>query len=310
MWRLDDSKGGCSQRSQRNLDITIILLTENSFHASYLVTKWLDAVGRYAGFAGIALRADPLPESLRAARRRFHQHHQGMRVLTRTLWEYLRELYPEVGDTEQAMIRSFGVPARSVDDYMATTFVGRQINDQAAESWLSKQCGGPRRPFFFVFLDAILAEWWIERTGSRIINGHSAVLPYARGMFAIEQIAATRDVERFEASVGATAHYIDSGVDTGPIIRSERFMDAFAFDSIWDCKGHSFMTTFNLLVSVALDITASYGKLRAVPVGTAPRVEVSYDPSFKKAEFTIERRSLAESGFLAMKRLKTRHNTE
>src|SRR5579859_607244 len=108
-------------------------------------------------------------------------------------------------------------------------------------------------PFVFVFLDQLLDPWWIELTDSRIINGHSAVLPYARGMFAIENVAISQNIEAFKKAAGATVHYIDTGIDTGPIIRAERLIDPLRFSSIWELKGRTFTSVFNLLIEVAKD---------------------------------------------------------
>jgi phosphoribosylglycinamide formyltransferase 1 len=153
------------------------------------------------------------------------------------------------------------------------------------------------KPWFFIFIDRLLAPWWLELTGGRVINAHSAVLPHARGSYAIEQVAADRDAARFRQSAGATVHYVDQGVDTGPIIWAERFRDPFGFESIWDCKCRSFALGFTGLIHVASRIA---GQLVTGPAGVAPAGS-THGTDFKRADFTPAVRQAAEAGFLAMK---------
>ncbi|KAA2254630.1 hypothetical protein F0L68_29815 [Solihabitans fulvus] len=273
------------------------LMTENTFHASYLVTKWIDTFAGSPGNAGVVLREAPLSAELRRARAEFHRQHQGRRELTSQAWRDLEQLYPGLSETERAMVAAFGVPAHTVAEEPNTVFIGRKANDASVKEWLADQCSGPVKPFFFIFLDRMLAPWWIDLTGSRIINAHSAVLPIARGAHAIEQIAAAQDVKRFSASVGATAHYVDTGVDSGPIVAGARFNDPFQFDSIWDCKAHLFMLAFDVLANVAKQLTE---RPSISPLGIVPDLTGSCR-DFKFAEFTEERRRQAELGYLAMR---------
>ncbi|NES69686.1 MAG: hypothetical protein F6K24_32965 [Okeania sp. SIO2D1] len=71
-----------------------------------------------------------------------------------------------------------------------------------------------------------------------MVNCHSAVLPYARGMHCIENLAIYKNINQFRQAAGVTIHYVDEGVDTGSIIRTERIVDPFCFNSIWDLKGY------------------------------------------------------------------------
>lgn len=279
------------------MSLKIFLITENTFHAGYLVTKWLEAFGGSPDFLGIALRENPIPAQNCKAKENFHQRYQGQTSLDGAAREQLQILYPALSETELAMITSFGIPAHSVTSDPRTLFLGKNINNPWAQQWLSTVCATPQKPFLFIFLDRILAPWWLELTGSQIINGHSAVLPYAKGTFAIEQVAISQDSEHFRASAGATIHYIDTGIDTGPIIRGERFRDPFRFDSIWDCKGHSFMLVFDLLIQVASEMSK---RVTSLPLGTMP-APLLYSPTFKRADLTPERCREAEIGYLNMK---------
>jgi folate-dependent phosphoribosylglycinamide formyltransferase PurN len=57
----------------------------------------------------------------------------------------------------------------------------------------------------------------IPRLGT--LNGHPGVLPNYRGIDSFQWAVLNGEPE----NVGATVHWVDSGVDTGPILRVERF---------------------------------------------------------------------------------------
>jgi phosphoribosylglycinamide formyltransferase-1 len=90
----------------------------------------------------------------------------------------------------------------------------REARDAAMAEWLESQgvrlvvCAGYmhllRRPF-------------LERYGGRIVNTHSAPLPEFPGAHPIEDVLAAGVPE-----TAATVHYVDDGIDTGPVIAAER----------------------------------------------------------------------------------------
>jgi phosphoribosylglycinamide formyltransferase 1 len=112
-------------------------------------------------------------------------------------------------------------------------------------------------------------------------------------------MAILQNIEDFKKAAGGTVHYIDTGIDTGPIIRAERQINPFCFSSIWELKGHIFTTVFNLLIEVAKDML---DKSYAIPVGTSPDAKLR-GPNFNSRDFTIEARKKAEDGYLTMKTL-------
>jgi len=103
-----------------------------------------------------------------------------------------------------------GVAARAfpLEDYGS-----RDERDAAMAEWLAAAgvqlvvCAGYmhllRRPF-------------LERFPRRIVNTHSAPLPGFPGAHPIEDVLAAGVPE-----TAATVHYVDEGVDTGPVIRAE-----------------------------------------------------------------------------------------
>ncbi|MGK7902298.1 MAG: formyltransferase family protein [Hormoscilla sp.] len=134
-------------------------------------------------------------------------------------------------------------------------------------------------------------------TQSQLFNCHSAILPYGRGMYSIENIAIFEDVKKFREAVGITIHYIDEGVDTGPIIRSQRIIDPFQFDSIWDLKAYSYLLEFDLYVKTAQEILADS---QTIPAGIYPNPELQ-GPNYRMKDLTLERQRQAEKSYLLMK---------
>jgi len=96
----------------------------------------------------------------------------------------------------------------------AREYANREERDVALAKWLQSHgvelvvCAGYmhlfRRPFFDYY-------------GGRIVNTHSAPLPAFPGAHPIEDVLAAGVPE-----TAATVHYVDEGVDTGPVIAAER----------------------------------------------------------------------------------------
>jgi phosphoribosylglycinamide formyltransferase-1 len=96
----------------------------------------------------------------------------------------------------------------------AAEYESREQRDVALAEWLRSQgvelvvCAGYmhlfRAPFFGYY-------------GGRIVNTHSAPLPGFPGAHPIEDVLAAGVSE-----TAATVHYVDEGVDTGPVIAAER----------------------------------------------------------------------------------------
>jgi phosphoribosylglycinamide formyltransferase 1 len=106
--------------------------------------------------------------------------------------------------------RAAGIPTGVFE---AKSFAAREERDVALAEWLREQdvelvvCAGYmhlfRKPFFDYY-------------GGRIINTHSAPLPEFPGAHPIEDVLAAGVNE-----TAATVHYVDEGIDTGPVIRAE-----------------------------------------------------------------------------------------
>jgi phosphoribosylglycinamide formyltransferase 1 len=91
----------------------------------------------------------------------------------------------------------------------------RAARDRALGDWLAE-----RRVDLVVlagFMEVLGAEF-IRRFEGRIVNIHPSLLPAFPGVRAIEQA-----LEHGVKVMGVTVHYVDEGVDSGPIVLQEAF---------------------------------------------------------------------------------------
>jgi len=100
-----------------------------------------------------------------------------------------------------------GVPTRA---FAREAFADRAARDAALADWL-----GEREVGLVVLAGymQLLAPPFLARFPHRVINVHPALLPAFPGLRAVEQ-ALEHGVKVF----GVTVHFVDEGVDTGPII--------------------------------------------------------------------------------------------
>jgi phosphoribosylglycinamide formyltransferase-1 len=100
------------------------------------------------------------------------------------------------------------------------TFVQRVKDHETRDEWdaaLTKavDAHGPDLVVSAGFMK-ILGARFLDRFGGRVINTHPALLPSFPGTHA------ARDALAYGVKVtGCTAHFVDAGVDTGPIIAQE-----------------------------------------------------------------------------------------
>jgi phosphoribosylglycinamide formyltransferase-1 len=103
--------------------------------------------------------------------------------------------------------RSAGVEAQA---FPAEAFDDRAVRDQAMGDWLAAH------DVELVVLAGymqLLSGAFLGRFPGRVINVHPALLPAFPGLHAVEQ-ALEYGVKVF----GVTVHFVDDGVDTGPVI--------------------------------------------------------------------------------------------
>jgi phosphoribosylglycinamide formyltransferase 1 len=92
-------------------------------------------------------------------------------------------------------------------------FVTRDERDEAMGRWLEQHgvqlvvCAGYMH---------LLRKPFLDRFAGRIINAHPAPLPEFPGAHPLEDVLAAGVAES-----AATVHYVDEGIDTGPVIVTE-----------------------------------------------------------------------------------------
>jgi phosphoribosylglycinamide formyltransferase-1 len=110
-----------------------------------------------------------------------------------------------------ARAHTAGIPTAVFE---ASEYDSRELRDKAMAAWLEEHgvelvvCAG------FMHL---LRQPFLDRYGGRIVNTHSAPLPDFPGAHPIEDVLAAGVPE-----TAATIHYVDEGVDSGPVIVAER----------------------------------------------------------------------------------------
>jgi phosphoribosylglycinamide formyltransferase 1 len=93
-------------------------------------------------------------------------------------------------------------------------FPDRDLRDTAMARWLEEHgvdlvvCAGYMH---------LLRPCFLERFPGRVVNTHSAPLPEFPGPHPIHDVLAAGVPE-----TAATIHYVDGGIDTGPVIAAER----------------------------------------------------------------------------------------
>jgi phosphoribosylglycinamide formyltransferase-1 len=112
---------------------------------------------------------------------------------------------PEAGALGRA--RAAGV---AVDVFPAASFGSRLDRDAAMADWLGAH--GVELVVLAGYMQLLSPEF-LARVRGRVINVHPALLPAFPGLHAVEQ-ALAYGVKVF----GVTVHFVDEGVDTGPVI--------------------------------------------------------------------------------------------
>ncbi len=91
----------------------------------------------------------------------------------------------------------------------------RTLRDEALGDWLEER--GAQLVVLAGFME-LLTPSFIRRFAGRIVNVHPALLPAFPGLGAIDQA-----LEHGVKVAGVTVHFVDEGVDSGPIVLQESF---------------------------------------------------------------------------------------
>jgi phosphoribosylglycinamide formyltransferase-1 len=103
--------------------------------------------------------------------------------------------------------RGRGVPS---EVFAASDYASREQRDEALADWLLER--GARLVVLAGYME-LLGTGFLSRFPEAVINVHPSLLPAFPGLRAIEQ-ALDYGVKVF----GVTVHFVDAGVDTGPVI--------------------------------------------------------------------------------------------
>lgn len=190
----------------------VVILSPNPYSVYTL------AVAELCSRAGIRVEAVCVVRLLNAARMRSELRRDGRRVLTK-VWRklVLRERDRDLEGRE-------GYPLMRAELGLAETHVAQlacrlgfrvvrcdSVNDAAVLTCLDQV-----RPDIVLFTGGgLIRRPVLERAGLGVINCHMGVLPAYRGMDVVEWAV----LEGRPEFLGVTAHLMDAGVDTGPILR-------------------------------------------------------------------------------------------
>jgi phosphoribosylglycinamide formyltransferase-1 len=91
----------------------------------------------------------------------------------------------------------------------------RALRDEALGDWVEER--GAQLVVLAGFME-LLTPGFIRRFGGRIVNVHPALLPAFPGLGAMKQA-----LDHGVKLAGVTVHFVDEGVDSGPIVLQEAF---------------------------------------------------------------------------------------
>jgi phosphoribosylglycinamide formyltransferase 1 len=102
----------------------------------------------------------------------------------------------------------------ATESFPAEDYAGRNERDAAMAAWLEER--GARLVVCAGYMH-LLRPTFLDRFAGRVVNTHSAPLPDFPGARPIEDV-----LEAGVPETAATVHYVDEGVDSGPVIAVER----------------------------------------------------------------------------------------
>ena len=157
---------------------------------------------------------------------------------------------PDVKAIDRA--KDFGVPTKVISH---KDYATREAFDEAMD-----QCIDSHNIDFVVLAGfmRVLTERFVKKYWGRLINIHPALLPQFPGAHAIK--------DAWEAKVketGVTVHFVDPGVDTGPIIL-QRKLPVLTQDTLETLEAKIHQLEYEIYPE-ALELVVS-GKVKAPPV--------------------------------------------
>ena len=227
------------------------IVTEAFYHTSFLVNSAIELIEQSKKYDKVIL---VIRNKLKLTKETLDFVHDSSNFSDKeSQISAIYQTYGTISAAEQALLEYHDIPKRHCLSG-ANTVQFEDLNSLEVQSMVrsdvSNKCAG-------IFLDCILQPWWITVFSGKVINAHTAILPYVKGMYAIEQyILSCSTVESFENSAGATLHYIDNGVDTGAIIKTKLLPDIWSCNSISHVKAESYLQAFGLLIQYSFSENA------------------------------------------------------
>lgn len=273
---------------------------EPSLHTSYLV-KSLYSNGSHEGLHPIVFNKNQLHVERinKLHNQMYKQSKNGSQRLTAGQIKAIEREYNGLSEVEKNMLEQYGIPEYSPFALPNSHCIENPltINNIAVKEHIEKIKELDNTKIAAgIFLDTMLEDWWLELFEGRIVNAHSAILPHARGMHAIEQIAALHDESMLIKCAGASLHYIDKEVDQGKLILVKPINEdkLWRLNNLWHLKSESFLLCFELLANY-LKQEDAFNKDDGVDY------EEEFGPNFRARNFTLEVKEKAFKAFLEMK---------
>lgn len=273
---------------------TFQLMYESSFLGEVLASAFADRFSTEPAYKGALVLGDTCVGETTRRRMVLHARLAGRPPLNDQVLADVRDHYPDFSEMSLEVIRLRGFPSDSSAthrEYFRSALTGSE-STRLERDLLS--CGSSH--YVFTFVNRIFRGAWLEPPIT-LLNAHPGVLPFARGVGALEQIAATGNAEWFTEAVGATVHYIGNAIDAGPIVRCQRVANPFAFGSLSALRAFIFLLAFDMMGDIASGLISHPC---VVPVGILSTQRTEY-PCFRSADRTIELREKAAATFLRMK---------
>ncbi|MFP1910473.1 hypothetical protein [Lonsdalea quercina] len=206
----------------------------------------------------------------------------------------LEEAYGTLSPSEIYLAERYGVPSHhilSAENIINAGHFDEVCLQNVRARYEQHGCKGA-----IVFRDFALDTRWMTFFDGRVVNAHFAMLPYASGQYAIEQIAAMGDNRKLEQAAGATLHYLDGARDMPSLIAQEALLNLWNLPSIWAVKGESYLIAFRLLDDY-LNTETAFSRRDVIQRDIANGYGISVRSTLSEDE-----KCLAQKNFLRMKK--------
>ncbi|OSM98171.1 MULTISPECIES: hypothetical protein [Lonsdalea] len=206
----------------------------------------------------------------------------------------LEKAYGRLSPSDIYLAERYGVPAHHM--LSAENIIEARHFDEACLQKVRVRYDQDDRKGAVVFRDIMLNTRWMAFFDSKIVSAHSAMLPYALGQYAIEQIAVMGDNRQLEQAAGATLYYLDGVLDEPSLVAQEALLHLWNLPSIWAVKGESYLIAFRLLDDY-LNTDAAFSRRDVIKQQIATDYRI-----FARSTLSEDEKRVAQKNFLSMKK--------